>query len=189
MTRGFHDHDIILVFEESYENPEMSCQNKSKLKGRQLQAIKDFNAADVCFSDGANPLSFQIGDHFTFLSYRDKHWANVERTILNNNSILLIETYPPTEQGIIPTDYVIEMDTAITEDESVKTEQNGSDQESLSESQDNEALKVKKVCLHVKTLLRLQNFTILRQEINWVIVHQEKCHLCVKKSNGICYKL
>ncbi|XP_031568658.1 uncharacterized protein LOC116303273 isoform X2 [Actinia tenebrosa] len=119
----------------------MSCQYKSKLKGRQLQAIKDFNAADVCFSDGANPLSFHIGDHFTFLSYRDKHWANVERTILNNNSILLIETYPPTEQGIIPIDYVIEMDTAITENDSVKTDQNNSDQESLSESQDSEALK------------------------------------------------
>lgn len=117
----------------------MNIQNTSKLKGRKLKAIKDFTAADVCFNDGCNPLSFQLGDVFTLLGYRDHHWANVERILDNNNSILFIETFPATERGIVPIDYVVEMDT----DEFLRNgDQNGSDRDSLPEGQDDEAMKV-----------------------------------------------
>ena len=118
----------------------MSFENCVKLKGRQLKAIKDFTAADVSFKDGSKPLSFNTGDVFTLLGYRDKHWANVERTICNNNSILLNETYPPTEVGIVPVNYVLEMESL--EDNTVNQDTNGSDRDSLPECQENESLKV-----------------------------------------------
>lgn len=120
----------------------MSLQNDAKREFRQLKAIKDFTADDTCFNDGAKPLSFQLGDVFTLLGYRDKHWANVERIICNNNSILKIETYPPTERGIVPRDYVLEMDTRGSDDSSANQDQNGSDKDSLPECQDDEAMKV-----------------------------------------------
>lgn len=117
----------------------MNLQNSIKIKGRKLKAIRNFTAADVCYKDGSNPLSFQLGDVFTLLSYRDQHWANVERIISNNNSILLIETFPPTERGIVPIDYVLAMEP---DDSTVIPDQNGSDKDSLPEGQDEEAMKV-----------------------------------------------
>lgn len=120
----------------------MNNPNNCKLTGRKLKAIKDFTAADVCFKDGCNPLSFQLGDVFTLLGYRDQHWANVERILDNNNSILFIETFPATERGIVPIDYVLEMEP----DESLGNgDQNGSDRDSLPEGQDYEAMKVKNI--------------------------------------------
>ncbi|KAK3751145.1 hypothetical protein QZH41_015475 [Actinostola sp. cb2023] len=119
----------------------MSFQKRSKLKGLQLKAIKDFTAADVCFSDGSNPLSFELGDVFTLLGYRDKHWVNVERIVCNNNSILLIETYPPTERGIVPIDYVLRMEPGSMDDTTVTPDVNGSAKDNLSESQGSESLK------------------------------------------------
>ena len=86
-------------------------RKKSKRKSRQLQALRDFTAADTCYSDGANPLSFHIGEIFTFLSRRDNYWVNVERTVWKHNPLLKTKDYPATERGIVPMDYVIEMDT------------------------------------------------------------------------------
>ena len=127
----------------------MSLPNNAKRKGRELKAIKDFTAADVCFNDGAKPLSFQLGDVFTLLGYRDKHWANVERIVCNNNSVLLIETYPPTERGIVPRDYVLEMEPGGLDDSSGNQDQNGSDKDSLPECQDDEAMKVRSTWLNM----------------------------------------
>lgn len=90
----------------------MNRRNRSHSKSKcrsQLQALRDFTAGDACFSDGAHPLSFHIGDEFTFLSRRDQFWLNVERTVWRNNPLLKQKDYPATERGIIPADYVIEM--------------------------------------------------------------------------------
>ncbi|KAL9968418.1 hypothetical protein ACROYT_G026794 [Oculina patagonica] len=92
-------------------NSKVASRKKSKRKSRQLQALRDFTAADTCYSDGANPLSFHIGEIFTFLSRRDNYWVNVERTVWKNNPLLKTKDYPAIERGIIPMDYVIEMDT------------------------------------------------------------------------------
>lgn len=92
-------------------------QKKIRRRPRYLQALRDFTAADACFSDGANPLSFHIGEIFTFLSRRDNYWVNVERTIWKHNLLLKSKDYPAVERGIVPVDYVIEMD--------INTEQNG----------------------------------------------------------------
>lgn len=81
-----------------------------KRRARYLQALRDFTAADACFSDGANPLSFHIGEIFKFLSRRDNYWVNVERTIFKNNPLLKTKDCPTVERGIVPVDYVIEMD-------------------------------------------------------------------------------
>lgn len=89
-----------------------ASRKKSKRKSRQLQALRDFTAADTCYSDGANPLSFHIGEIFTFLSRRDSYWVNVERTIWKNNPLLKTKDYPATERGIVPLDYVIEMNNS-----------------------------------------------------------------------------
>ena len=86
-----------------------SFRKKSRRQSRQLQALRDFAAADTCYSDGANPLSFQIGEIFTFLSRRDNYWVNVERTVWKNNPLLKNKEYLATERGIVPMDYVIEM--------------------------------------------------------------------------------
>ena len=74
-----------------------------------LQAIKDFAAAEVCFSDGANPLSFHVGEIFTFLQELDANWVKVEREIWKNDPLLKIGDYPATERGIVPLDYVAAM--------------------------------------------------------------------------------
>ena len=92
-------------------------RRKTGRRPRYLQALRDFTAADACFSDGANPLSFHIGEIFTFLSRRDSYWVNVERTIWKHNRLLKSKDYPAFERGIVPLDYVIEMD--------MNTEQNG----------------------------------------------------------------
>lgn len=92
-------------------NSNVVSRKKSKRKCRQLQALRDFTAADTCYSDGANPLSFHIGEIFTFLSRRDNYWVNVERTVWKNNPLLKTKDYPAIERGIVPVDYVIEMDT------------------------------------------------------------------------------
>ena len=76
---------------------------------RQLQALRNFTAGDACYNDGANPLSFHIGDKFTLLSRRDELWLNVERTVWRNNPLLKQKDYPATERGIVPESYVIEM--------------------------------------------------------------------------------
>ena len=89
----------------------IASRKKSKRRPRYLQALRDFSAADACFSDGANPLSFHIGEIFTFLSRRDSYWVNVERTIWKNKSLLKTKDYPTIERGIVPVDYVIEMDS------------------------------------------------------------------------------
>ena len=86
-------------------------RKRSKRKSRQLQALRDFTAADTCYSDGANPLSFHIGEIFTFLSRRDNYWVNVERTVQKHNPLLKTKDYSAIERGIVPLDYVIEMDT------------------------------------------------------------------------------
>ena len=91
-------------------NSKFASRKKSKRRPRHLQALRDFTAADACFSDGANPLSFHIGEIFTFLSRRDNYWVNVERTIWKNNPLLKTKDYPAIERGIVPVDYVIEMD-------------------------------------------------------------------------------
>lgn len=91
-------------------NSKSVSRKKSKRRPRYLQALRDFTAADACFSDGANPLSFHIGEIFTFLSRRDNYWVNVERTIWRNNPLLKTKDYPAIERGIVPVDYVIEMD-------------------------------------------------------------------------------
>lgn len=83
---------------------------KTRRRPRYLQALRDFTAADACFSDGANPLSFHIGEIFTFLSRRDNYWVNVERTIWKHNLLLKSKDHPAVERGIVPVDYVIEMD-------------------------------------------------------------------------------
>ncbi|XP_015776992.1 PREDICTED: uncharacterized protein LOC107355000 [Acropora digitifera] len=83
---------------------------KTTRRPRYLQALRDFTAADACFSDGANPLSFHIGEIFTFLSRRDNYWVNVERTIWKHNLLLKSKEHPAVERGIVPVDYVIEMD-------------------------------------------------------------------------------
>ncbi|XP_067021616.1 uncharacterized protein [Acropora muricata] len=83
---------------------------KTTRRPRYLQALRDFTAADACFSDGANPLSFHIGEIFTFLSRRDNYWVNVERTIWKHNLLLKSKDHPAVERGIVPVDYVIEMD-------------------------------------------------------------------------------
>ncbi|XP_073236126.1 uncharacterized protein [Porites lutea] len=95
----------------------IASRKKSKRRPRYLQALRDFAAADACFSDGANPLSFHIGEIFTFLSCRDNYWVNVERTVWKNNPLLKTKDYPTIERGIVPVDYVIEMDST--------TKQNG----------------------------------------------------------------
>lgn len=92
-------------------NSKVVSRKKSKRRPRYLQALRDFTAADACFSDGANPLSFHIGEIFTFLSRRDNYWVNVERTVWKNNPLLKTKDYPTTERGIVPVDYVIEMDS------------------------------------------------------------------------------
>ncbi|XP_074623823.1 uncharacterized protein LOC141881836 isoform X2 [Acropora palmata] len=83
---------------------------KTRRRPRYLQALRDFTAADACFSDGANPLSFHIGEIFTFLSRRDNYWVNVERTIWKHNLLVKSKDHPAVERGIVPVDYVIEMD-------------------------------------------------------------------------------
>ena len=100
-------------------------RKKSKRRPRYLQALRDFTAADACFSDGANPLSFHIDEIFTFLSRRDNYWVNVERTVWKNNPLLKTKDYPTIERGIVPVDYVIEMDST--------TKQNGRLSEAKSE--------------------------------------------------------
>lgn len=98
-------------------NVKVLSRRKTGRRPRYLQALRDFTAADACFSDGANPLSFHIGEIFTFLSRRDSYWVNVERTIWKHNRLLKSKDYPAFERGIVPLDYVIEMD--------MNTEQNG----------------------------------------------------------------
>ena len=93
-------------------NSNIVSRKKGKRRPRNLQALRDFTAADACFSDGANPLSFHIGEIFTFLSRRDNYWVNVERTVWKNNPLLKCKDYPAVERGIVPVDYVIEMDNA-----------------------------------------------------------------------------
>lgn len=50
------------------------------------------------------------GEIFKFLSRRDNYWVNVERTIYKNNPLLKTKDCPTVERGIVPVDYVIEMD-------------------------------------------------------------------------------
>lgn len=80
--------------------------SKEKFK---LQAIKDFSAAEVCFSDGESPLSFHVGEIFTFVQSRDENWVKVERELRKNDPLLKISEYPATECGIVPLDYVVAM--------------------------------------------------------------------------------
>ncbi|KAJ7391906.1 hypothetical protein OS493_016202 [Desmophyllum pertusum] len=54
----------------------------------------------------------RLGEIFTFLSRRDSYWVNVERTIWKNNPLLKTKDYPATERGIVPFDYVIEMNNS-----------------------------------------------------------------------------
>ena len=107
-------------------NSDIVSRKKGKRRPRNLQALRDFTAADACFSDGANPLSFHIGEIFTFLSRRDNYWVNVERTIWKNNPLLKSKDYPAVERGIVPVDYVIEMDNVKQNGEmtSAKSEDN-----------------------------------------------------------------
>ncbi|PFX33212.1 Sorting nexin-7 [Stylophora pistillata] len=85
-------------------------RKKNNRQPRLLQALRDFTAADTCYSDGANPLSFQIGEIFTFLSRRDNYWVNVERTVWRHNPLLKTKEYLTVERGIVPVAYIIEMD-------------------------------------------------------------------------------
>ncbi|EDO49348.1 predicted protein [Nematostella vectensis] len=116
-----------------------SCSDR-ELDGCDLEAIKDFTAAETCYSDGANPLSFHIGEHFRLLGRRDNNWLHVERTLWKNNPLLQIQHFPATETGIVPVDYVIAMDKE--SEDSGKLEENGLDQGSETESQDEDTLKV-----------------------------------------------
>lgn len=74
-----------------------------------LQAIKDFSAAEVCLCDGENPLSFHVGEIFTFIQERDENWIKVERELWKNDALLKIGDYPATERGVVPLDYVAAM--------------------------------------------------------------------------------
>lgn len=113
------------------------CRKRSKRKSRQLQALRDFTAADTCYSDGANPLSFHIGEIFTFLSRRDNYWVNVERTVRKHNPLLKTKDYSAIERGIVPLDYVIEMDTKQNEGMSSLPSEDDSPAIDGDESQDN----------------------------------------------------
>lgn len=113
------------------------CRKRSKRKSRQLQALRDFTAADTCYSDGANPLSFHIGEIFTFLSRRDNYWVNVERTVRKHNPLLKTKDYSAIERGIVPLDYVIEMDTKQNEGMSSFPHEEDSPAIDGDESQDN----------------------------------------------------
>ena len=104
-------------------NSKFASRKKNKRKTRLLQALRDFTAADTCYSDGANPLSFHIGEIFTFLSRRDNYWVNVERTVWKHNPLLKTKDYLTTERGIVPVDYVIEMDAKQNEGMSSQTEE------------------------------------------------------------------
>lgn len=113
------------------------CRKRSKRKSRQLQALRDFTAADTCYSDGANPLSFHIGEIFTFLSRRDNYWVNVERTVRKHNPLLKTKDYSAIERGIVPLDYVIEMDTKQNEGMSSLPSEDDSPAVDVDEGQDN----------------------------------------------------
>ncbi|XP_020616424.1 uncharacterized protein LOC110054378 [Orbicella faveolata] len=113
------------------------CRKRSKRKSRQLQALRDFTAADTCYSDGANPLSFHIGEIFTFLSRRDNYWVNVERTVRKHNPLLKTKDYSAIERGIVPLDYVIEMETKQNEGMSSLPNEDDYPAQDGDESQDN----------------------------------------------------
>lgn len=101
-----------------------ASRKKNNRQSRLLQALRDFTAADTCYSDGANPLSFRIGEIFTFLSRRDNYWVNVERTVWRHNPLLKTKEYLTVERGIVPVDYIIEMDVQENEGMSSRKEEN-----------------------------------------------------------------
>lgn len=114
---------------------------KTRRRPRYLQALRDFTAADACFSDGANPLSFHIGEIFAFLSRRDNYWVNVERTIWKHNLLLKSKDHPAIERGIVPVDYVIEMDIS-TEQSEIITSAKSEDDLVLCDVEKHDSFKV-----------------------------------------------
>ena len=147
-------------------NSDIVSRKKGKRRPRNLQALRDFTAADACFSDGANPLSFHIGEIFTFLSRRDNYWVNVERTIWKNNPLLKSKDYPAVERGIVPVDYVIEMDNVKQNGEMTSAKSEDNLVSNSDESQDFFKVRFQYIVL-----------TFVRFHLSWWLRWLEKSHL------------